>query len=78
MERVAASASVEFDIKWKVRRATIDNTFANFANGGYRKVILDGTAEKQRDAGKQHAVGQRARRWDALDLWRDLGQSFRM
>ena len=96
---------MNFDIKWKVRRAAKGGTFAKYACGGARVVILDGTVEKKlalqpkggvapskggfapskggsapsaADAGKQIAVGQRGRRWDASDLWRELGQSYRL
>jgi hypothetical protein len=46
--RVAASASVNLDIKWKVRKAATKGgtTFAMW-RGGVRAVILDGTAEKK-------------------------------
>jgi hypothetical protein len=37
-----------------------------------------GSAPSAADAGKQIAVRLRKRRWDASDLWRDLGQSCRL
>jgi hypothetical protein len=171
--RVAASASVNLDIKWKVRKAATKKDCTTFAmwRGGVRAVIIDGTAEKKlalqpkggfapskggfapskggfappkgglappaadkklalqpkkggvggfdpskrgvvppaaekklalqphgcaapskgglapsnggvshsaAGAEKKISVGQRARRWDASDLWLDLGQSYRL
>ena len=77
---VAASASVNFDIKWKVRRAAKGGTFAKYACSGARTVILDGTVEKKLALQPKGGVApsKRARRWDASDLWRELGQSYRL
>ena len=101
LEHVAASASVKVGIKWKVRKAAKGGGYANFASGGSRIVILDGTAEKKLALQATGAKGgfapltegsasatasappnkiapQRARRWDASDLWRVLGEPHRL
>ena len=75
-----------------MRRAGKGGTFAQYACGGARVVIggarvviLDGTVEKklalQPKGGVAPSKGgsaSRRRRWDASDLWRELGQSYRL
>ena len=75
-----------------MRRAAKGGTFAQYACGGARVVILDGTVEKklalQPKGGVAPSKGSfapskggsasRRRRWDASDLWRELGQSYRL